>query len=151
MTLTERPSIPGSRFAERLERAVAATDTAGLAATLVSVGSDLRYLTGYAALPLERLTLLVLRPGSRPAIIVPRTHPRREQHIRAESAERLGLVRMLLPERDGDDAAVMAEAIKALPGQRRPSERRIPGLMDGLRTIAGLARAPMPPFAAAGE
>ncbi|HET8786328.1 MAG TPA: Xaa-Pro peptidase family protein, partial [Candidatus Limnocylindrales bacterium] len=68
----ERPSIPGSRFAERLERAVAATDTAGLAATLVSVGSDLRYLTGYAALPLERLTLLVLRPRSRPAIIVPR-------------------------------------------------------------------------------
>ena len=72
MTLTERPSIPGSRFAVRIDRAVAATDAAGLAATLVGVGSDLRYLTGYAALPLERLTLLVLRLGSQPVIIVPR-------------------------------------------------------------------------------
>ena len=87
----------------------------------------------------------------KPAIIVPRTHPRREQHIRAESAERLGLLRMLLPERDGDDPAVMAQAIKALAYQRRPSEQRIPGLMDGLRTVAERARAPMPPFAAAGE
>ena len=33
---------------------------------LVGVGSDLRYLTGYEAMPLERLTLLVLRPGSAP-------------------------------------------------------------------------------------
>jgi Xaa-Pro aminopeptidase len=72
VTLTEHPRIPASRFAERLERAVAATEAAGLAATLVGVGSDLRYLTGYAALPLERLTLLVLRPGGAPTLIAPR-------------------------------------------------------------------------------
>ncbi|MEM7212068.1 MAG: glycosyltransferase [Pseudomonadota bacterium] len=71
----------------------------------------------------------------KPAIIVPRTHPRREQTIRAEAAERLGLVRMLLPERDGKSAQTMAEAIKALAYQRRPSENCIPGLMDGLKTI----------------
>ncbi|HET7409892.1 MAG TPA: glycosyltransferase [Paracoccaceae bacterium] len=87
----------------------------------------------------------------KPAIMVPRTHPRREQHIRAESAERLGLVRMLLPERDGEDPATMAQAIKSLACQRRPSEQHIPGLMDGLRTVAERARAPMPPVAAAGE
>lgn len=87
----------------------------------------------------------------KPAIMVPRTHPRREQHIRAEAAERLGLVRMLLPERDGDDPAVMAAAIRDLAGQRRPSERRIPGLMDGLRAVAERARMPLPPVAAAGE
>ncbi|MEM0988696.1 MAG: glycosyltransferase [Pseudomonadota bacterium] len=75
-----------------------------------------------------------------PAIIVPRTRPRREQVIRAESAEKLGLVRMLLPERDGSSAQVMAEAIKALAYQRRPSQVRLPGLMDGLDSIArGLA------------
>ena len=72
MTLTERPTIPASRFAERLERALAATEATGLDAMLVGVGSDLRYLTGYAALPLERLTLLVLRPGVPPTIVVPR-------------------------------------------------------------------------------
>ena len=72
MTLAERPSIPAQRFTDRLARAVAATEAAGLAATLVGVGSDLRYLTGYEAMPLERLTVLVLRPGYDPAIVVPR-------------------------------------------------------------------------------
>lgn len=72
----------------------------------------------------------------KPAIIVPRTSPRREQAIRAESAERLGLIRMLLPERDGESAQTMAEAIKALAYQRSPSSSEIPGLMDGLQTIA---------------
>jgi len=71
-----------------------------------------------------------------PAIIVPRVRPRREQAIRAAAAERLGLVRMLLPERDGDGAQIMAEAIKALAYQRRPSQMRLPGLMDGLDSIA---------------
>ena len=87
----------------------------------------------------------------KPAIIVPRTKPRREQVIRAASAERLGLVRMLLPERDGESAGVMAEAIKALAYQRRPSERRIQGLMDGLQTIAGQAMGQATPVASAGE
>ena len=72
----------------------------------------------------------------KPAIIVPRTSPRREQAIRAEAAENLGLVRMLLPERDGESAQTMAEAIKALAYQRTPSSSDIPGLMDGLQTIA---------------
>ncbi|MEM6661717.1 MAG: glycosyltransferase [Pseudomonadota bacterium] len=90
----------------------------------------------------------------KPAIIVPRTRPRREQVIRAESAERLGLVRMLLPERDGKSSAVMAEAVKALAYQRRPSEFRIAGLLDGLQVItdsAAAATAPVTAPFAAGE
>lgn len=87
----------------------------------------------------------------KPGIIVPRTRPRREQVIRAESAERLGLVRMLLPERDGKGAGVMAEAIKALAYQRRPSEVRIPGLMDGLVNIAQAAKSGTMKLSAAGE
>ena len=87
----------------------------------------------------------------KPAIIVPRTSPRREQVIRAEAAERLGLIRMLLPERDGERAGVMAEAIKALAYQRRPSEFRIPGLMDGLQTIVDLARPNETALRTAGE
>lgn len=72
MTVADRPVIPASRFAERLERAVAATEAAGLAAMLVAVGSDMRYLTGYEAMPLKRLTVLVIRPGADPTIVVPR-------------------------------------------------------------------------------
>jgi Xaa-Pro aminopeptidase len=72
VTLAERPLVPASRFADRLARAADATGKAGLAAMLVGVGSDLRYLTGYEAMPLERLTLLVLVPGRDPFIVVPR-------------------------------------------------------------------------------
>jgi len=86
----------------------------------------------------------------KPAIIVPRTKPRREQAIRAEAAERLGLIRMLLPERDGDSAAVMAEAIKALAYQRRPSEFRIAGLLDGLPAITESAARAVSSLAVAG-
>ena len=67
-----RPVVPTSRFAERLARAAAAAEAAGLDALLIGVGSDLRYLAGYEAMPLERLTMLVIRPGTDPYIVVPR-------------------------------------------------------------------------------
>jgi Xaa-Pro aminopeptidase len=68
----DRPVIPATRFAARLAAAAAAVGDAGLDAAFIGVGSDLRYLTGYAAMPLERLTLLVLRADREPTIIVPR-------------------------------------------------------------------------------
>lgn len=55
----------------RLDRARAATAAAGLDALLVTPGPDLRYLTGYAALPLERLTCLVLPADGDPVLLVP--------------------------------------------------------------------------------
>ena len=67
-----RPTIGPERYAERLVRATAAATTAGLDALFIGVGSDLRYLTGYEAMPLERLTVLVLRPGREPVLVVPR-------------------------------------------------------------------------------
>lgn len=72
MSPVERPVIAGPTYAARLVAAVAATADAGLDAALIGVGSDLRYLTGYAAMPLERLTMLVIRPGLAPFLIVPR-------------------------------------------------------------------------------
>jgi predicted glycosyltransferase len=87
----------------------------------------------------------------KPAIIAPRTRPRREQLIRASAAENLGLVSMLWSERDGDGAEVMARAIRALADQHPPSGVRIPGLLSGLTTIAKRMSATAPVFAAAGE
>ncbi|MDQ0989505.1 Xaa-Pro peptidase family protein [Streptomyces sp. V3I7] len=57
--------------AERLERARQATAAAGLDALLISPGADLRYLTGYDALPLERLTCLVLPAEGEAFLVVP--------------------------------------------------------------------------------
>ncbi len=69
---TDRPVVPAARYAERLTRAGESAAAAGVEALLIGVGSDLRYLTGYEAMPLERLTLLVIRPDAAPVIVVPR-------------------------------------------------------------------------------
>ncbi|BEP15863.1 Xaa-Pro peptidase family protein [Acidothermaceae bacterium B102] len=61
---------------DRLDKAAAAAAAQGVDALLLTPGADLRYLTGYDALPLERLTCLVL-PATGPAtLVVPRLeHP----------------------------------------------------------------------------
>jgi predicted glycosyltransferase len=69
------------------------------------------------------------------ALVVPRTRPRREQLIRAVEAERLGLLRMLCDHDGTRDSGRMAQALRALPQQPRPSEVVIPGLLDGLDVI----------------
>ncbi len=71
----------------------------------------------------------------RPALIAPRTTPRLEQFIRAEAAERLGLVRMIDRERDGTTPEVMANAIHALEVQSPPSAQSVPGVLDGFDRI----------------
>jgi Xaa-Pro aminopeptidase len=58
--------------AARLERARAAMEPAGLDVLLLSVGADLPYLTGYEAMPLERLTMLVLPREGDATLVVPR-------------------------------------------------------------------------------
>ena len=68
------------------------------------------------------------------ALLVPRTVPRREQFIRAQKAQALGLVYML-PDDGVRDPAVMATALRQLPQQPRPSEVVVPGLLDGLDNV----------------
>ena len=71
------------------------------------------------------------------ALIVPRTAPRLEQHIRASRAAEVGLVSMLSD--DGKyDPAVMAAALRALPRQHRPSDVVVPGLLEGLTNVSRL-------------
>lgn len=60
-----------SSAGDRLARAQRATGQAGLDALLVTPGADLRYLTGYDALPLERLTCLLLPADGDPVLVVP--------------------------------------------------------------------------------
>jgi Xaa-Pro aminopeptidase len=67
-----RPTIPAARFADRIARAAEATTAGSFDALLVGVGPDLRYLTGYEALPLERLTMLVIPAAAAPRLVAPR-------------------------------------------------------------------------------
>lgn len=80
-----RPTIPPGRYRERLERAAAAAAETGFDALLVGTGPDLRYLTGYEAIPLERLTLLILPADGEPVLLVPRLErPAAEAGLRVE-------------------------------------------------------------------
>ncbi|WP_042429896.1 M24 family metallopeptidase [Streptacidiphilus anmyonensis] len=57
--------------ADRIVRAQTAARAAGLDALLITPGADLRYLTGYEALPLERLTCLAVPAEGEPFLVVP--------------------------------------------------------------------------------
>jgi predicted glycosyltransferase len=77
----------------------------------------------------------------RPAIIVPRVRPREEQLIRAETLSRLGLVRMIHPDRLSPRLVMDAVTeLLAEPAARRPRLR-----MDGLPGVAEALRAVLPP------
>ena len=67
-----RAAIPAERYRERITAAQAQAANAGFAALLIGVGADLRYLTGYPAMALERLTMLVIPSDGEPALVVPR-------------------------------------------------------------------------------
>ncbi|MDQ2727690.1 MAG: aminopeptidase P family protein [Actinomycetota bacterium] len=61
----------GSPRAARLARARAAMEAAGVDALLLSLGADLPWLSGYEAMPLERLTMLVVPVNAAATLVVP--------------------------------------------------------------------------------
>jgi len=73
---------------DRIRRTQRSTAAAGIDALLVSPGADLRYLTGYDAKPLERLTCLVLPADGDPVLIVPLLE---RSAAKAAAVEGLGL------------------------------------------------------------
>lgn len=66
-------------------------------------------------------TFCELLSFDKPALIVPRTRPRLEQYIRAMAAQRLGLVSAIVEENGVRDPQRMAEALRRLLEQPRPS------------------------------
>ena len=59
-------------FADRFARTRAAMVEGAVDTLLLSVGPELPYLTGYEAMPLERLTMLVLPAEGQATLVVPR-------------------------------------------------------------------------------
>ena len=60
-----------SVYLDRIARVRAAMAERGVDTVLLSVGHDLPYLTGYEAMPLERLTMLVLPLEGEPTLLIP--------------------------------------------------------------------------------
>jgi predicted glycosyltransferase len=113
--------------------------------------SNVEILTfdSHIELLMEKATAIVAMGGyntfceiltlDKPALIVPRSVPRQEQLIRAERAVKLNLVSMLDPAGERDPMQ-MAAAIRALPGQAKPSSANVSGLLAGHENIAEIVR-----------
>lgn len=93
----------------RLAAAQQATAEAGLDALLIPPGSDLRYLTGYHAHALERLTCLVLPAHGEPTLVVPALE---RPAAEASPAPRAGV--RIIDHADGTDPYPLV--VKALGG-----------------------------------
>lgn len=65
-------STADSLFAARFDRVREAMGALGVDVLMLSVGADLPWLTGYHAMPLERLTMLVLPVDGDATMLVPR-------------------------------------------------------------------------------
>lgn len=94
-------------FADRVARARTSMERAGVDALLVSVGSDLPYLTGYEAMPLERLTMLVVPRDGDATLVIPRLEAPRV-------AEQPGVF-TLLPWGETDDPIALVAGLIARP------------------------------------
>jgi len=71
----------------------------------------------------------------KPALLIPRMHPRREQYVRAARAKELGLADMLTPDM-AENPEALAAALAALPGRTPPSGSGHMPDMNGLKRIA---------------
>jgi Xaa-Pro aminopeptidase len=96
---------------DRLARAQEALYGARIDALLITPSSDLRYLTGYNAHPLERLTCLVVTAHEDPFLVVPRLEKPAAQ---ASPAAELGMEILPWDETDDPYALVAARLPQAL-------------------------------------
>jgi Xaa-Pro aminopeptidase len=92
--------------AERIARAQARMTDIGVDALLLSAGPDLPYLTGYEAMPLERLTMLVLPSAADARLVVPRLEAPRVDN-------REDLFEIVVWEETDDPIALVASLIPA--------------------------------------
>ena len=133
-------AIPAERYAERLAAVRREAAAAGLDAVLIGVGAELRYLTGYAAMPLERLTMLVLpaAEGSAATLIAPRLEA---TPAKACPAAATGAVTVSTWQETEDPMLLVAATLEAALG-RPAAELGAVAVSDGLRAafVLGLQR-----------
>ena len=122
MTAAGRPTIPPERYAERIREAARLTAAAGLDALLIGVGADLRYLTGYAAMPLERLTMLAVPARGSAFLFVPRLEI---SSARACPAVAGGGLEVLTTDETEDSVGRMVARLADEPGRVGPEIRRV--------------------------
>jgi len=88
----------GSDFGGRMAAVAREAAASGIDAVLVTPGPDLQYLVGYEAIPLERLTCLVIPAAGDPSLVVPRL-----EHLAAQASPAQALGLAMHPWGENDD------------------------------------------------
>ena len=109
MSETSR-QIPTERFEARLAACREAIGECGLASLLLSVGPDLRYLTGFVGEPMERFTLLVVPREGPVSLLVPRLEAPKAAGTPLVSA---GAARVVPFDESDDAAAIVADLLRS--------------------------------------
>jgi Xaa-Pro aminopeptidase len=104
------PPIAPATYEARLRRLRSLAADAGIAAVLVGVGPELRWLVGYAAMPLERLTMLVVPNRGRATLVVPRLEAAAADVASGVAARLVDVVTWRETE---DPIALVARAVRA--------------------------------------
>ncbi len=73
---------------KRLNAVQVAMDQAGIDALVLTIGADMPWLCGYEAMPLERITALVVPKGSKPTLVVPKLEAPRVRYFEESFALR---------------------------------------------------------------
>ena len=124
-------------YADRLARARERMADLGVDVLLLSVGPDLPYLTGYEAMPLERLTMLVVPRDAEAVLLVPRLEaPRVVEHpdvFRLESWDETDDPVARVAALVGRGARLPRSATRRGPASSSPCRRRCPARRSGGR------------------
>jgi Xaa-Pro aminopeptidase len=102
-------AIPPERYGARLAACREAVAEHGFAALLIGVGPDLRYLTGFAGEPMERLTLLVVPRRGQVSFLVPRLEASKAT---ATAPAATGTVAVVPFEETDDAAAIVGRLLR---------------------------------------
>ena len=102
-------------LAERVDRVRRRMAAEGVDVLLVSLGADLPYLTGYEAMPLERLTMLVLPVDGDATLVVPR--------LEAPRVEERPDVFTLRPWEETEDPVAIVAALAGRPSTAAIGDR----------------------------
>lgn len=119
-----------ARYAARRARVKEALGAGGIDALVVTVGPEMPWLIGYEAMPLERITALVLRADGEAALLIPELEAPRLRHSEgleviawADGIDPFDRLAALLP---GQGRALIGERSRA--GWLLELERRRPGV-----------------------
>ena len=127
--MTARPTIPSARYTERIRAAQAIANSDGFAAILVGVGADMRYLAGYPAMPLERLTMLVIPADGEVSLVAPRLEATPARKCPPAAAGDLPVVTW---EETGDPHGMVAAMVAGAAGASAAGDALVIAVSDDL-------------------